>query len=378
MPRLYYFNPDNDVALASGVECYTPPRAALRLREAGRMLPLWIGEAGDMVMCPGVNRDWYHGVIDAFGLETRVFDHAYRPDLRPTPWGWSAAMRRFFVNDGCPLELLPAPADIERMRQLSHRRTSAELAAALRRAMPGARLTQPAVEAFSMEQVEELTRSLGRVVVKMPWSSSGRGVFGTSRSVAEAMKIAANALRLQGSVMVEPEHDRALDFAKIYRCQGGLCQCLGTSVFATDAHHRYMGNLLAPEADRRAVVARCTDIATVDEAAEALRRLIEERIAPYYDGVLGVDMLACADGTLDPVVELNLRCTMGHVANTIADRYLAPGSTGRFEVLPMRGEQQQPGDAVIEDRRLVRGTYCLTPSLRDFCFRISVTDAAGD
>lgn len=373
MPRLYYFNPDNDVALARGVENYTPPRAALRLREAGEMLPMWIGDAGDMVRCSGVDRAWYRSVVETFGLETKVFDHDYRPGLRIEPWGWSAAVRKDFINDGCPERLLPAPERIECLRQLSHRRTASALARELAQAMPGAQLTQPAIEATSMAEVSAMVRDMGHVVVKAPWSSSGRGVVGTRRGMAEAMKVAEDALRLQGSVMIEPEHDKALDFAKIYRCHDGRCHCLGTSVFATDEHLRYAGNVVAPEPERLALVARSTDIATVELAAETLRRLIEQRIAPYYDGVLGVDMLACADGTLDPVVELNLRCTMGHVANTFADRYLAPGSTGRFEVLPLRSPLPPP-DAVTADLRLVRGTCYLTPSLRDFTFRVTATD----
>ncbi len=371
MPRLYYFNPDNDVALARGLENYTPPRAAMRLRTAGQLLPLWIGNAGDMVWNAGVNREWYHKLIDSFDIRARIFDHAYREDLRISPWGWSAAVRNDFIHDGCPEAFLPSRAYIDNLRMLSHRRVAAQLASALQEAMPDALFTRPAVEVGSLDEVGRLMRQWGAVVVKMPWSSSGRGVVGTSRGMAEAMKVAEDALRLQGSVMVEPEHDKAIDFAKIYECENGQCRCLGTSVFTTDEHNRYSGNMLASETRRLAIVAQYTDPAVLCRATEALRVLIEERIAPYYEGILGVDMLACADGALDPVVEVNLRCTMGHVANVIADRYLAEGSQGRFEVLPLR--DAPVSDAVIECGKFVRGAFCLTPSLRDFAFRITVS-----
>lgn len=372
-PRLFYFNPDNDVALGRGVENYTPPGAAMRLRVAGQLLPLWTGDAGDMVWCTGVDREWYHRMIDTFGLEARVFDHNYRHGLQMMPWGWSAAARKDFINDGCPEALLPSPAAIERLRLLSHRRTAAQLAMDLREIMPDARFTDPAVEVCSIDGVRDMMQRWGNVVVKMPWSSSGRGVVGTSRGMAEAMKVATDSIRLQGSVMIEPEHDKVFDFAKIYQCSGGECRCLGTSVFATDAHNRYTRNMLACEADRRAEVAKYTDLEHVDRVSEVLKRLIEERIAPCYDGIVGVDMLACADGTLDPVVEVNLRCTMGYVAGAIADRYLADGSVGTFEVVPLRGSRPV-SDVVIENGKFVRGRFFLTPSLHDFGFCVIVED----
>ncbi len=373
MPKLYYFNPDNDLALASGVDNFTPPRAAMLLRRAGELLPLWIGSKGDMVWCTGVNRAWYHGMIEAFGLGARVFDHVYRPDLTLSPWGWSAAMRMDFAKDGCPEELLPTSAHIDRLRTLSHRRTASQLAIALQQAMPDARFTEPAVEAKSPEQVRVLADKFGRVVAKAPWSSSGRGVVSSSRGAEALFRMADNAMRIQGSVMIEPEHDKALDLARIYECSQGRCRSLGTSVFATDERHHYIGNMLADEAQRLAYVGRYTDVNVLLKAAECLRGLIEERIAPYYDGIVGVDMLACADGTLDPVVEINMRCTMGHVANVIADRYLAPGTRGWFEVIPLHGSLPEP-DAVVENCRIVRGSMYMTPSMSDFAFRVTVTN----
>ena len=43
-------------------------------------------------------------------------------------------------------------------------------------------------------------------------------------------------------------------------------------------------------------------------------RHIATRIAPHYDGPLGIDMIITTDHRLHPLIEINLRTTMGMAA----------------------------------------------------------------
>ena len=52
MAVLHLFNPENDLALAADMACYTPPPAAVRLRSRGALLPLWFASEGDLIMAP--------------------------------------------------------------------------------------------------------------------------------------------------------------------------------------------------------------------------------------------------------------------------------------------------------------------------------------
>lgn len=363
MALVHLFNPENDLALAANTDCYTPPQAAQRLASAGAVLPLWYGDDGDMALCYGVPARWYDGVCEAFGIGVGLYPHSPAGlDVEASPWGWSRAARRIFLDDGFSREALPTDAQLDAMRALSHRRTSAILASEIT-AMGITGIAEPAIEVADPDDLAALLGGAEPLVLKMPWSSSGRGVVDTRvAGTARAMKFGLDSIRRQGSVMVERAYDRAIDFAKLYECRDGRCESIGTSVFATDSRGAYTGNLLADEAERLRRVGEWTDLGRLDDVTEALRMCIERMIAPHYTGVLGVDMLADKSGMLDACVEINLRKTMGYVANRIADRYIAPGHTGVYRVEPIRGDVPCGADSpMIENGRLARGRLQLVP-----------------
>lgn len=369
---LHFFYPENDLALAANVARYTAPGPARRLSEAGRVLPLWYGNPGDKVLCYGVNASWLHEMRTKFEIETDIFNHIPTPELRPAPWGWSLASRQVFLDEGYSLSALPSDERIAMLRALSHRRTALGLASSLRADMPGISLPPAATEAFSPEEAEQAMRRYGQSVVKLPWSSSGRGVAATpSVGYGKAFAMAANGIRTQGSVIIEPWLDQAVDFAALYTCSGGKCAFAGTSVFATDGHGHYKGNVLASEERRRARLAPFIAADTLSAIIEKIRGAIEKTIAPHYTGALGVDMLVDKSGMLHPTVELNLRMTMGHVANSFAEKYLAPEATGTFEVRQLRGEAPLAAYE-CEGGRLARGALMLTPPNPHFAFIASV------
>lgn len=364
MPRLHLFNPENDIALAVGSDNFTAPKAALALRNAGAALPLWYGDQGDAVLAYGINARWLDSVRERFGIGVGVFDHRSADSFEASPWGWSAAVRRDFVREGFAPDRLPDDSLISQWRLLSHRRTAAELCRMIAPQLDFA-IAPPAAE---IKSSDELTRYLADnqpSIIKSPWSSSGRGLIDTRRvTAAEAVRRSEGIIRRQGSVMVETAYERAADFAMLFRCADGRCQSVGLSLFTADATGSYTGNMLAPDSRLLEILDSVYPARRIIEAGEALRKAIEQLIAPCYSGPLGVDMLIArlADGTamLDATVELNLRMTMGFVAHSLSERFLAPGSEGRFSVAP-QNNSPAPDDLVIENRRMVSGRINLTP-----------------
>lgn len=368
--RLHLFNPDNDLALASGLSRYTPPRAATQLRQAGEALPLWYADKGDQVLSYGINAAWLDTMQTDFGIEVEPYDHS--TPLTPAPWGWSAAAKTDFIDGGLSPDLLPSDEKIDTLRQLSHRRTASLLAKSIMRLCPGLQFAcPPAIEAFSIEEVEHALAHWSSIVAKAPWSSSGRGVansliIGPDRT----LKMAADAIRRQGSVMVEQAVNKTFDFAKIYECRTGLCREVGTSVFFTGAGGAYTGNLMASEAERLRRVGQFTNLADVASVAEAARLSIEVLIAPHYDGILGVDMLADTTGRIHPAVEINLRKTMGYVAIALSDHILPQGAIGEFSVTPAHGLECP--DYSASAGKLTDGTLLLTPPSPHFAFKARI------
>ena len=59
MPAIHLFNPENDLALASGMPFYTARPNARALHDAGAALPFWWAEDGDMVIASNLSAEWF-------------------------------------------------------------------------------------------------------------------------------------------------------------------------------------------------------------------------------------------------------------------------------------------------------------------------------
>lgn len=363
MPRLHLFFPENDIALVQGRVNFTPPAAARDLHAAGAVLPLWYGDAGDSVLAYGVNAEWLDTVRYQFGIGADVFDHVWRPGLVAAPWGWSAASRQVFLDEGFDRACLPTDAELDGMREVSHRRTSALLSAKLHEAMPDV-FAVPAVEACSVDEIAAFLSREPAAVLKAPYSSSGRGLLFTRYAEAQVLFAQVSGIiRRQGSVMVEPERDKVADFALLFDCVDEGVSYVGLSVFGTTARGQYTGNVLAGDAE----LASMLGISRLDDVIEAVRDALVPLCAGCYSGPLGVDMMKCRGGSI-AVAEINFRMTMGRVAHILAERYIAPDVTGRYDVV---AGDVNPEKSVVRDGRLCCGSFMLNPPCSKFTFLMS-------
>lgn len=364
MAKLHLFNPDNDLALASGIENFTAPKAAADLRNAGACLPLWYGQSGDAVLTYGVNARWLESVNDRFGPGVDIFDHHSAADYDAAPWGWSLAARKIFKIEGFATDSLPTDRQIGLWRQLSHRRTASQLREDIARQLDF-EIAPAAIEADSVESLRKMLGDGRPKIIKSPWSSSGRGLLDTRHvSADETLRRCEGTIQRQGSVMVEEAYDRTADFAMLFECSGAGCRFAGYSVFKADATGGYTGNILAPDSRLLEIIGTDYPAERIERVAEAARQAIERIIAPNYSGPLGVDMLVArkADGSalLDATVEINLRMTMGFVAHALSEKFLAEGSEGEYSVMPAKNTPASDS-MTVESRRMVSGRIDLTP-----------------
>ena len=371
--KVHYFYPQNDLALADGGPRYVAPAGARAIAEAGEALPLWYGRPGDVALCYGVNAAWFDKIMETFHLGTDLCPLEYEPGMQAAPWGWSAASRQKFADMGFPADALPCNDRLAQLRGLSHRRASVMLATALGRMLPSLQIV-PAEEYTDASALCKRLRADGGVI-KTPWSTSGRGVAfaGPGFDTDKACRLAEASIAKQGSALYEPAYNRACDFAMLYRCEDGKCRFCGTSVFTADAHGHYTGNLMAEEGERFSRIAALTPAEDLARVRDALQKIIEEEIATVYSGPLGIDMLVTGTGRLVPVVELNLRMTMGHVANILAARLLPEGAVGAYRVMPIRKREAYPlSDFTSADGKVTGGTLQLVPPNPNFRFEVAV------
>lgn len=383
MSYAHLFFPENDLALASDLSNYTPPRMARATHAAGETLPMWYGRLGDVFICNGVNNSWFNAMSEAFALRTDVFPH--RPEeYTPRPWGWSKASRRRLIAEGFSVDRLPDDAALDAIRSLSHRRSSVIIADALAALLPDFRFTPPAVEAFTVDEALTVIDAFGGdCVIKSPWSNAGRGIAFT-RGFSEnalAQRI-SDIINAYNSVLIERAFDNICDFAMLFEStDSGDVRYVGLSLFETDKRGAYMRNIVANDIILADKIAEFLPENILRPVADSLCAILSDFIGGKYRGPLGIDMLVArtnAGNILNPCVELNLRNTMGHVAHALAENVLAADKTAVF-ACNVNPDYKSPlitdplADAIIVGNRLAGGSFCLNPPTSPFLFTLSVS-----
>lgn len=335
MPAVRLFNPENDVALAYGSDHFTPPAPALKIARAGCCMPLWWSEPEDMLILPsGIDT----AVVNRFITENNLPGKLYRHGAHgaPEPWGWSRYARQRYKSAGFPDDKLPDGATLDKLRMVSHRRTSIALFNIIREQIPEYPLHQAPAEIRTVDTVPE------QCFLKQPWSSSGRGVF-DSRLISrdKLLRIAGDSIRRQGSVMAEPCLDKRLDFAMLFRCNAGSVSYRGLSVFHTASGSEYAGNIMAPQSKLQQFIAHAVDggAKTLSEIRNAVNNALNLIIPSFYSGWAGVDMMVYRDNNsgkmlIAPAVELNMRITMGVTALLLEKHEIFHGKEGLLKIIP--------------------------------------------
>ncbi len=369
--KSYIFNPENDLALASGSKVYTPPRNAALLAHCGAILPMWLAESGDNVIADPIGfENWIDNTTSLFDININISTvspcHA-----TGEPWGWSNAIVTKLTRAGINRANLPDERALERMRQLSHRRMSIEINRLL--ALRGISTPPLAIEVSTQDEITRAVKQFnGRFVMKSPWSSTGRGVFLSNITNAETiLKNADGIIRRQGSVIIEPLLDRKIDFAMLFFAENGKVSYRGLSLFET-VGTAYTGNILLPEKVMSQQLENQLEGIDLSVISIELEQILSDIIKDDYEGWLGIDMMVQNNGKLAPCIELNLRKTMGVVALILRDRFIASESSGRFMVEHGNFEPLDISRAKIEHNRLVEGAIDLVPPCQGFRIAMKV------
>lgn len=299
MARLLVFNPDHDFSLACWNSNYTAPAAVRKLAASLQWLPLLWSKEQDFILLAD-NSIVQASENSCVGLIPEDFTSV-------EPWGWDPAIWRRVVSLGLSTSLLPTLSQMESLRRLSHRRISIDCNRYLGSQVIPCEFTS-ASDALAFFKIHR------GCYFKMPWSSGGRGVLATreltSRQVEEWIR---GCIRRQGSVLAEMCVNRVLDFATLWEILEDDIIFEGFSVSLSDGRGKYDGNLYGSQKDLETLILKMAPTFQFS-IVENQKSFIKSRIAPYYNGKLGIDMMVDRNGVIFPCVEINLRRTMGHVA----------------------------------------------------------------
>ncbi len=379
------FNPENDLALAADVDHYTAPTLARKLRSDLALLPMWIAGDGSRIIAPATEENEAFIQQNKENLNALADIDIYKGEnLVPMPWGWSRSVRNEFRWMG--VEAAASDEFLDRLRQLSSRQTTVGMLTMLERSG----ISVPPMPRFckSADEVEQKVREFGDVVMKMPWSSSGRGVCRASaKEFSHYRTWVVGAIRKQSALLCEVWLDKVQDFAMEFYVAQGKAEFFGYSVFFNTPQMSYDHAVVASTATLRKRIAALVGESVIDAVQESVAKCLEQMLPPEYEGYVGVDMMVYrnADGTLcvNPCVEVNLRTTMGVVSAALGNRIVHPQREASMSVLYHKDANAlaqfmptlQPPE--FADGMLVGGTLLLTPVNADsrYTATLSVTNS---
>ncbi|WP_281513283.1 hypothetical protein [Bacteroides acidifaciens] len=385
---LYIFNPEHDLALASGEANYMAPASARRMASELALLPMWYAEEGSAVLAPSAyNLDYVKKIQELLGLSVDLITEpelAIEPDLDIRPWGWDVALRKRLSVLGVDEVLLPSMGQLNDLREYSHRSKAVAL-------LPELQLNEYFCgESYYLRTPEEWKRFVeGRkeCLLKAPLSGSGKGLnwckgIFTPFISGWCTRVAAS----QGGVIAEPIYNKVEDFAMEFYSDGaGELTFVGYSLFHTGKSGMYEGNCLLSNEAIRKKLAQYIPLEALMDLENCLKYRLSALVGTVYKGYLGVDMMICRFPEnekpvfrIHPCVEINLRMNMGVIARFLHDRYVRPGSTGRFVIdyHPSEGEALQEHERMsatypLESRegRVYSGYLPLVPVHKRSCYR---------
>lgn len=387
--EVYLFNPDNDLALSSGVVNYMAPASARKMAEDLSLLPLWYASTDSCILSNcNVEPTWKKIVENCFGLSVlpikkeQIKDYS---DVKLCPWGWNSTLLKLARLWGFMDDSLPTEAEMINIRELSHRSLAVFL---LRELAVSSTYCGESFMLTTDDDVRKFVEQYPRVLLKAPWSGSGKGLRPAKGEYTfHIQQWAHRVIKNQRCVIGEPFYEKVKDYAMEFFCdEGGQVCFVGYSLFETDGRGAYKGNILATD---KMIEEELTQYVCVDDLENLKLKLalkLSEVLKDKYVGYLGVDMMICYTNEapnyrIHPCVEVNLRRNMGLFTRSFYDKYVAYGSKGIYmvdffqegsELLKDHQEKQKSHPLCVENGRVVSGYFSLTPVTLQTNYRASI------
>ena len=386
--RLHYFNPGHEIAVLNASKHYQPPALIAKMQTDLAFLPAWYASAGDFVFMETPLPDDF--ILSCKSLNLRIkpvtpADFKESGGLRVKPamttvdlWGISPHSVYFFekLNEQWNLSLA-IPQWKEEFRFLGSRFASHKLLTGLLDSIP--EIEREILPQFvsNIEAVErQIAQSQERLLIKSPYSSSGRGLIWLppAKLAQSERQLLAGMLKRQKQISIEKALDKLLDFSMQFEITAeGKTQFLGYSIFQTNAKGAYEKSFLDSQERLEKQIISFIDKELLFQTQRIATAMIQKIYAPYYRGTIGVDMLIYNAGgscRLHPCVEINMRKNMGYLAIRLTEKFLHPDSQGEFMIEYDRDPQttvqkhiqlQRAYPLIVEKKRIRSGYLSLCP-----------------
>ncbi len=383
---LYVFNIGNEVALPyANKASFTHSPLIQKMRQDLCLLPLWLSteeEAHYTWMPKGAASDFdqlplFPNSAKLVWEDEAIERHYGLPPLQIELWGIEPTLNTFFKKQQklFPQGLaLPISPNLEKLNQLFNRSLASQLLNEWEEYQELKTLICTSIQELE-KALEILAQKSSSFVVKIPYSSSGRGIFLFSFPLNEKKKKQVEQLLLAHSCIsleafLDKIEDRAFEY-KINEYQE--VSFIGLSSFKTQ-NFRYLYNLLASPQYLEEEMRSLIGAKTLEKIQERHIQFIQKHIAPYYQGVVGIDTLLYLNKEkkieIHPAIEINTRKTMGYLAHCLFKKWGKEDLQYKVQIHPFAKENEalkyleflkkKHSPCFSSQEELIKGTIPLT------------------
>ncbi|MCX6238687.1 MAG: hypothetical protein NTY07_14180 [Bacteroidia bacterium] len=399
-PDIYFFNPTCELAVANGSMNFMASAQLRRFENELSTLPGIFAGPEDIILTDRIPAQKFTDQLESAGFRLPTFKETESALSDPVflsgekgflyPWGWSPAAHKLLspLKSGCCPEFLDSPVAEwhEIHRELYSRKSALTILQHIINEqnsdilLPYSDLPEICT---SHEQIIALQQKWGKVVVKAPWSSSGRGlqILRPNEYNRTNRQVITGFLKQQGFVVVEPWHNKVHDLSfQFFSFGNGIIEYRGLTSFSTDHLGRYVGNFiqeLPPDLTPELNEFLHENLPNVKQAL--LQELTSSNYSTDYYGWLGVDALIFESSDenlkIHICLEINCRFTMGAIALSLRT-HLEERSIGKFRITNGKEgyfaqfckEMMNKEPLIVESGKIVSGFLPVTPTSPESSF----------
>ncbi len=396
MQNIYFFNPTGEMAMANGTISYMPPKNLQLFERDLSFLPSFYAREKDIIVTENIPDKRFLDQWTALGMQE--FEYRRSVDLktplsyqRLCPWSWNQAIHHKIKH------LKPYAAENFKSspnftwhqdhKLFFSRATTNQIQEYILHDAKKNSLVSLKYAAITIDNMNDLDQWLSnhpKAIIKMPWSSSGRGIHIIDRTIGQTIDYPwlNGAFKQQGFITAEPLLDKKFDFSfQLYLHANGDIDLKGISYSLNDHKGHFIGgNINWP--DKENEISQFLSDEVLHSAALSLIKALK-KIKPQqlYEGPLGVDAIVYSDENkklkIHPCVDINWRYNMGLI-NIHLNQFLATNSIGQWKIGPFKtGEwnnfihaNMHNKPLIIKDAKIVSGLLNMTPPNKNARFGV--------
>ena len=398
---VYYYNPTCELAVANGSENFMANSLLRKMESDLDLLPAFYARPDDILLVQKLPPARFLDTLSAGGfripglklLEESIKDATFlsQPKRFLLPWGWSPSAHKLLspIKPSCSAEFLNSPNAQWRTfhKDLYSRAQGVELLKVILETykvdwMPP--LEELPKICTRHEEIIKLQKHWRNIVVKSPWSSSGRGiqVLRPGEYNNSNQQVISGFLNQQGFVVAGPWYNKLLDLSFQFHSSGkGSVDFLGISIFNTDKLGRYLGGSIEEIPAKIKPELKGFISSHLCEMKLILNKVLSESAySSRYQGWLGIDAILYESDNgeimFHPCLEVNCRFTMGAITLALR-KHLQESSGGNLRIVHMKAgdnildfyqEMESMEPLISNGNLIVKGFLPLSPALPESRF----------